>query len=79
VIKGKVTSNGVPTISFKIADGVYRAVIDTGFNGDLELPEKLRKHFRPRLLGQATSTRAEFSSTALTIMVKEPIFEFVPH
>jgi predicted aspartyl protease len=54
VIEGKVNANGVPMISLKVAGEVFRAVIDTGFNGDLELPEKLRARVRPRLLGQAT-------------------------
>jgi predicted aspartyl protease len=58
VITGVVTANGVPTIAWDLGGTTFRAIVDTGFNGDLELPEQLRALVRPRLLGQATSLLA---------------------
>jgi len=58
VIEGTVTRQGVPTISLKVAGKSYRAIIDTGFNGGLELPEKLRARVHPELLGEAKSLLA---------------------
>ena len=42
MIQGVVSPTGVPTILLSIADEEWAATIDTGFNGDLELPEVLR-------------------------------------
>lgn len=39
MIQGTVSDNGVPTITLPIDSQNWRAIIDTGFNGDLELPE----------------------------------------
>ena len=42
MIQGVVSPQGVPTILLPIANQEWPATIDTGFNGDLELPEALR-------------------------------------
>ena len=42
MIQGAVSQQGVPTIRLPIANQEWPATIDTGFNGDLELPEALR-------------------------------------
>ena len=42
MIQGEVSPKGVPTILLPIAGQEWAATIDTGFNGDLELPEVLR-------------------------------------
>ena len=42
MIQGIVSPQGVPTIRLPIANQEWPATIDTGFNGDLELPEALR-------------------------------------
>ena len=42
MIQGVVSPKGVPTILLPIAGQEWAATIDTGFNGDLELPEVLR-------------------------------------
>ncbi|MDE0398954.1 MAG: hypothetical protein OXL96_14250 [Candidatus Poribacteria bacterium] len=41
MIQGTVSDTGVPTIILSIAGQEWAATIDTGFNGDLELPETL--------------------------------------
>ena len=41
MIQGYVNSQGVPMIDVQIQGTSWIAVIDTGFNGDLEMPEVL--------------------------------------
>jgi predicted aspartyl protease len=36
----------------------WQGIIDTGFNGDLELPEALRATVRPRFIGRISSALA---------------------
>ena len=58
MIYGTVSIDGVPTITLSIASQDWRATIDTGFNGDLELPEFLRNSLNARYVGQVTSALA---------------------
>ncbi len=58
MIRGTVSTNGVPTIILSITGQNWRATIDTGFNGDLELPESLRNSLNDRYVGQVTSALA---------------------
>ena len=44
MIQGFVSPQGVPTILLPIANQEWPAVIDTGFNGDVELPAALRAY-----------------------------------
>lgn len=52
MISGTVTADGTPVIPIAVSDHSCRAVIDTGFNGDLELPENLRPFVSPRFIGR---------------------------
>jgi predicted aspartyl protease len=58
VITGTVGDNGVPSVSVEVANRTIRAIIDTGFNGDLELPQALRALVSARFLCRATSLLA---------------------
>ena len=58
MIYGTVSVDGVPTIPLSIASQDWKVTIDTGFNGDLELPESLRNSLNARYVGQATSALA---------------------
>ena len=58
MIYGTVSDDGVPTIILSIAGQDWLATIDTGFNGDLELPEPLRDSLNARYVGQVTSALA---------------------
>jgi predicted aspartyl protease len=58
VIVGSVSDRGVPTVSIPVSGVTHDAVIDTGFNGDLELPESLRQHVNPRPLAKSLSLLA---------------------
>lgn len=50
MIQGTVTTEGVPMVSLAVAGKNWPATVDTGFNGDLELPEALRPYVKPRFL-----------------------------
>ena len=41
MISGSVSREGVPIITVQIAQQIVQAIVDTGFNGDVELPESL--------------------------------------
>ena len=58
MISGTVSVDGMPTIPLSLASQDWKATIDTGFNGDLELPESLRDSLNARYVGQATSALA---------------------
>lgn len=58
MIVGTVSADGVPTITLSIAGRDWPAIIDTGFNGDLELPEGLRTELNARYVGRVTSALA---------------------
>jgi len=52
VIHGTVSTSRVPTITLAIAGQEWAATIDTGFDGDMELPETLRNALNPRYIGR---------------------------
>jgi len=58
LITGRVTEDGVPVISIQVGERQFQAVIDTGFNGELELPESLRSHVDARFVGRVESLLA---------------------
>ena len=58
MIQGTVSADGVPTIALPIAGQDWTATIDTGFNGDLELPEVLRNALNSRYVGRVISALA---------------------
>ena len=58
MIFGIVSTEGVPIITLSIGGQDWPAIIDTGFNGDLELPEDLREMFNARYVGRVTSALA---------------------
>src|SRR5437773_824526 len=41
MIRGEIDSARVPCIRLRLGGRVWKALIDTGFNGDLELPDGL--------------------------------------
>lgn len=51
MIEGTIADDGVPVIDVEIG-GRCRAIIDTGFNGDLELPTRLRAHVNAEFVGR---------------------------
>ncbi len=57
-MQGIVAADGTPMITLTMAGQDWPAIIDTGFNGDLELPERLRNTLQVRYAGRVTSTLA---------------------
>jgi predicted aspartyl protease len=58
LITGWVTEGGIPTIELKIAGSQYPGIIDTGFNGDVELPEELQAFVNARFICRAKAQLA---------------------
>lgn len=58
MITGIVTEDGVPLIQVSVGDRQWPAVIDTGFNGWLELPDSCRDAVNPLFLGRIVSELA---------------------
>lgn len=75
MIRGTVSADGVPTITLSIAGQDWPAIIDTGFNGDLELPESLRTALPARYVGRVTSALAGGHIIEEDVYVVEVPFE----
>jgi clan AA aspartic protease len=58
LIEGIITADGVPAIEVEVGGQAWQAIIDTGFNGELELPERLRSHVNAEFVGRAASLLA---------------------
>lgn len=58
MLRGVVSALGVPTVTLTIGGKDWPATIDTGFNGDLELPEGLRDSLNGRYIGRSTAALA---------------------
>lgn len=58
MIRGSVSIDGVPTIKLSVAGREWIATVDTGFNGDLELPKALQDDLNARYVGRMTSSLA---------------------
>jgi clan AA aspartic protease len=58
LINGIITADGVPVIKVEVGGQRWQAIIDTGFNGELELTERLRSHVNAQFVGRATSLLA---------------------
>jgi predicted aspartyl protease len=52
VLTGTVTNDMVPQILLAVAGQPWPAIIDTGFNGELELPDHLRQAVNARFIGR---------------------------
>lgn len=50
MITGAITTEGVPVVAMMLAGEAWTAIIDTGFNGDLELPSRLKPSVNARFL-----------------------------
>jgi len=57
MILGHVTGDGEQLVLLPVAGGAWPALIDTGFNGDLELPESLHAVLNAEFLFRGVSLR----------------------
>jgi predicted aspartyl protease len=67
VIEGTIAEDGVPVIEVEMG-GRWRAIMDTGFNGDLELPARLRPDVNAQFVGRASSL------LAANVQIEEDVF-----
>lgn len=58
MIAGTVTDDGVPIITLLAAGQTWPGIIDTGFNGDMELPDTLHLALQPQCIGHIVSVLA---------------------
>ena len=58
MILGAVRDDGVPVITLTLAGNTWSAIIDTGFNGYLELPQSLRPSVNAQFIGRLESLLA---------------------
>jgi predicted aspartyl protease len=58
VISGCVADSGTPVVELEIGGRSWTATIDTGFNGDLELPYALGQHVNARFFGVGSADLA---------------------
>lgn len=58
MIVGTVTEDGIPYLMIEVAGRQWTAVVDTGFNGDLELPDALLDSVSATLIGPIESVLA---------------------
>lgn len=71
-MRGTVTEERVPVVELIVDGREWRAVIDTGFNGYLELPESLRAAVQAQFIGHLESALA----AGQTIVEENYIVEF---
>lgn len=53
-----MTDDGVPAIDVELGSQRWQAIIDTDFNGELELPNRLRTHVNAQFVGRTISLLA---------------------
>lgn len=58
MIAGHVTEDGIPVIELEVGGQLWRAIIDTGFNSDVELPESLQADLTATNVGRVASLLA---------------------
>jgi len=72
VIRGTVTDDRIPVIELFVDGKRWKTVVDTGFNGYLELPELLRRAVKAQFIGHLESALA----AGQTIVEENFIVEF---
>ena len=63
MIVGIVSDGDAPVVVLELANREWPAVVDTGFNGDLELPEELRSLLPHEYMGRTISFLAAGQKT----------------
>ena len=58
MIAGSVNADGIALLKLAVAARSWPAIVDTGFNGDLELPQSLHASVNARFKGRYRSLLA---------------------
>lgn len=53
-----IVVDGVPLVRLEVGNSEWPAIVDTGFNGELELPEVLATVVNPQFFGSGTALLA---------------------
>jgi len=77
VVTGEVTPDGEVLIHIAVAGRTWPAIIDTGFNGHVELPEALFQPLRPLFHTQAIVELAAGQETVEDIFIVDFPFDGV--
>ena len=75
MLAGTVTDDGVPVIMLLVAGQMWPAIIDTGFNGALELPESMRRSLQARFIGRMSSLLAGDQSVEEDVYLVDFLFD----
>ena len=75
MIEGYVSDDRVPYISVNLGNSEHLAVVDSGFNGDLDLPITLQASLSTRPTGEITSTLAGGISIRQELFQLELLFD----
>jgi len=75
VIQGVVSEDGTPLVTLSINNETRDGIIDTGFNGDLELPDELREKLNPVFVGRVLSALAGGQTVEEDIYLVEILFD----
>lgn len=78
MIAGVVNEDGVPTVQLQIGGQNWPAIVDTGFNGELELPEVLRSIVNPQYVGSVTSLLAANQQIQEDVYLVDFVFDGRP-
>jgi len=74
LITGEI-EDGVPIITLEVADRPLPMIVDTGFNGDLELPKRFRSLVVARPIGRAWTVLAGGQSIEEDLFLVEIDFD----
>lgn len=75
MINGIVSDDGVPEVELVIAGSTWRAIVDTGFNGDLELPQELASSLNAKYVGRVSAFLAANQRIEEDLFVVEVPFD----
>lgn len=75
MIDGTVSEEGVPVIALEVGGEKWIAIIDTGFNGALELPAGLQGRLAGRFVGRVVSQLASGHEIEEDLYLVEFLFD----
>jgi clan AA aspartic protease len=75
LIEGIITEDGVPAIEVEVGGERWQVIIDTGFNGELELPVRLRSNVNAQFVGRVASLLAANQSVEEDVYLVDFYFD----
>ena len=78
MISGTVTASGAPIVQMILGGQTWDAIVDTGFNGYLELPESLHSALNPQYLFDSVSVLAAGQTVVEQLFEVQITFDGMP-